>query len=898
MNKLKATLALLLCLCVTLTPFTVFAENSADTAQTADPAEPEETVEEIPPEPRYAVIASEEDFIHFAENCRIDTFSRNLTVMMMTDLDLTGMEISSVPIFSGVFDGGGHSIRGISLAEEGSVRGLFRYVDSGAEIRNLHLSGTVTPDGSRSTVGGIAGSNAGTIRGCSFEGEISGTDEVGGIAGTNAVGGVIEGCTVRGTVHGSHFVGGIAGSNSGVIRDCDNEAEINTTEEQNKVELSDITIETMTGAESASTATDIGGIAGTSSGVIRDCTNLGNVGYIHVGYNIGGIAGSQLGYLMGCTNRGTVLGRKEVGGIVGQMEPNALLQFETDTLQILQSQMEDLDGIAGQAQANLQSSGSQLTAQIGAMEAEIEKAGQALEELLPADPDAPLPDEDTILAAQNVLSSTMTTLTGQLSSMVTSTQGAVSAMTGSLQALSGQMNTIGETIGNAASGLGGSITDVSDLDTAELLTGKVQNCVNYGQVQGDINAGGIAGAISVESDMDPEDDLQIMGDSSLNYEFEARAVVLDCENQAVVSGRNRNIGGIVGWMAMGLVKDSLNAGAIRAEGASYVGGIAGRSSGYIRASDANCALYGESYVGGVAGSATVASDCRTMVQFHGGRERLGAILGFAEEPQAAEVEEPILNNYYFAVDEDMGAIDGVSYGGKAEPLKEADFLVLEGLPEIFRIVRIRFVFEDGTEQTLIKVPGHSMRESEMPAIPEKSGYAAEWVGPEWVNMDCISFDVTYEAVYSELRSVLQSEETAEDGKPILLVQGVFAEGEVVTVCEVADLPALGESETVLLSCGFVLPQSSQPMSVRLLMPETEGNYRVMVRNASGSWRSEPSRRDHSYEVFSVAEGDTACCVIRVPQDWTLWYLVGGGAALTIALITVLSLILRRRKSKK
>jgi len=72
----------------------------------------------------------------------------------------------------------------------------------------------------------------------------------------------------------------------------------------------------------------------------------------------------------------------------------------------------------------------------------------------------------------------------------------------------------------------------------------------------------------------------------------------------------------------------------------------------------------------------------------------------------------------------------------------------------------------------------------------------------------------------------------------------------------------------------------------------------MVRNASGSWRSEPSRRDHSYEVFSVAEGDTACCVIRVPQDWTLWYLVGGGAALTIALITVLSLILRRRKSKK
>ncbi|MBQ6798068.1 MAG: hypothetical protein IJP11_02390 [Oscillospiraceae bacterium] len=894
MNKLKTLLALLLSFCVLLTPLTVYADTPADAAETE---ETEEAAEEAPPEPRYAVIASEEDFIRFAEQCRIDTFSRGLTVTMMTDLDLSGMEISSIPIFAGVFDGGGHTVRGISLAEDGSVRGLFRYVDSGAEIRNLHLSGTVAPNGSRSTVGGIAGSNAGTIRDCSFEGEISGADEVGGIAGTNAVGGVIEGCNVRGMVHGSHFVGGIAGSNNGVIRDCGNEAEINTTEEDNKVELSDITIETMTGAESASTATDIGGIAGTSSGVIRDCTNLGNVGYIHVGYNIGGIAGSQLGYLYGCTNRGTVLGRKEVGGIVGQMEPNALLQFETDTLQTLQEQMEELDGIAGQAQANLQSSSSQLTAQIGAMESEIEKAGQALEELLPADPEDPIPDEDTLLAAQNVLSSTMTTLTSQLNSMVSSTQGAVSAMTGSLQALTGQMNTIGETMGNAASGLGGSITDVSDLDTAELLTGKVQNCVNHGAVQGDINAGGIAGAISVESDLDPEEDLQIAGDSSLKYEFEARAVVLGCENQGVISGRNRNIGGIVGWMSMGLVRDCLNAGAIRADGGEYVGGIAGRSSGYIRASDANCALYGERYVGGIAGAGTVVTDCRTMVQFHGGRERLGAILGLAEEPQAAEIDEPVLHNYYFAADADLGAIDGVSYGGKAEPLAEKEFLALENLPEIFRIVRIRFVFEDGSEQTLIRTPGKELKEDSMPPIPEKSGYAAAWVGPEWLNPACVSFDVTFHAVYTELRSVLQSAETAEDGKPLLLVQGVFMEGEAVQLLEAADLPALGENETVLLRQGFTLPRSSEPMSVRLLLPETEGEIRVMVRNASGGWRTEPALRDHSYLVFSVAEGDTACCVIRVPRDRTLWYLAGGGVLLAALLITGIALAVRKRKKK-
>ena len=340
------------------------------------------------------------------------------------------------------------------------------------------MTGEVLPGGSRGAVGGIVGSNAGTVKDCSFSGEVSGAEEVGGIAGHNAVGGVIEGCSVEGIVHGSHFVGGIAGANNGVIRDCSNAAEINTTEENNKIEFSDISLETMTGAESASTATDIGGIAGTSSGVIRDCTNLGNVGYLHVGYNVGGIAGSQLGYLTGCVNRGEIHGRKEVGGIVGQMEPNALLQYETDTLQILEGQLSELEGIAGQAQANVQSSGSDLTAQIGAMEEEIVKAGQALEELLPQDPDSPIPDEDTLLAAQNVLSSTMTTLTGQLSGLVSSSQSAVNALSSSLQALTGQMNAIGETVGNAAEGLGGSITDVSDGDTAELLTGKVADCLN------------------------------------------------------------------------------------------------------------------------------------------------------------------------------------------------------------------------------------------------------------------------------------------------------------------------------------------------------------------------------------------------------------------------------------
>ena len=66
---------------------------------------------------------------------------------------------------------------------------------------------------------------------------------------------------------------------------------------------------------------DTGGIAGYSDGVIIGCSNYGRVGYEHTGYNIGGIAGRQSGVVTSCTNIGTVYGRKDVGGIVGQMEP-------------------------------------------------------------------------------------------------------------------------------------------------------------------------------------------------------------------------------------------------------------------------------------------------------------------------------------------------------------------------------------------------------------------------------------------------------------------------------------------------------------------------------------------------------------------------------------------------
>ena len=131
----------------------VFAEE-ADTAQT-------ETVQDtVPKDTVYP--SSADDLIQLAKNCRLDSWSKNRTVYLDADLELTGSGFAGIPSFSGVFEGQGHTISGLSLVDDGSVIGFFRYVQQGANIRDIVIRGRSLPTGSRSTVGGIAGSNAGS----------------------------------------------------------------------------------------------------------------------------------------------------------------------------------------------------------------------------------------------------------------------------------------------------------------------------------------------------------------------------------------------------------------------------------------------------------------------------------------------------------------------------------------------------------------------------------------------------------------------------------------------------------------------------------------------------------------------------------------------------------------
>ena len=843
-------------------------------------------------------IETEEDFLQFAEKCRLDSYSQNLTVYLNQDLNLTGMDFAGIPIFCGKFYGKDHTITGISLNGEGSVQGFFRYLTESSGVYRLHLKGKVQPSGSSARVGSFAGSNSGTIKGCSFEGEVSGSDRVGGFAGFNRVTGIIEDCEASGSIHGSHFVGGFAGENMGVIRDCINNADINAEVSQNKVDLSNITLETISGVEAANTVTDIGGIAGTNGGVLKNCDNRAAVGYLHIGYNVGGIAGSQQGYLVGCRNFGPVFGRKEVGGIVGQMEPVTRIEYTEDTLQILQQQLAGTAALTNQAAANAKNNAISLNGQIDDLKNQADTALDAVESLIPSKENPKLPDKDSIIAAQNAFSSSMTSMQTTMTDIVSSAGNAAKVLESDIRAISGQLNAMSHTLSEAGENLGATFTDVSDEDTEEELSGKVADCSNSGPISGDINAGGIIGAIAWENDLDPEDDIQVSGENSMKIESEIRAVVLNCRNKGKVEAKRRNIGGIAGWVSLGLLKGCSNSGRIHAENVQYSGGIAGNSTGFIRNCSAKCEITGERYVGGIAGSGTVVTDSRSVAQISGASEQIGEILGVLDLSRN-DTEENFKGNYYLVLGDDLGAVDGICYDGRAEALPRKQFYSLPGLDEIFKTSTVTFLTEDGTETVVTMKPGEVLNSSQIPPVPAKEGYVGEWENLTDPSESGVFFDEIYETSYTAYRSVIQSEEKRDDGRAVLLAEGEFSETGDFPLELISQLPETEKDERGVE--GWKIPDLNREEEIQLRYGAPEEYdpelLRIMIQSQDGNWYDAESRVNESYLVFTAEPGDTAFCVISMPEEIP-WLLYIGSGVLVLAVIAVIVILIVRKKKKK
>ncbi len=304
-------------------------------------------------------INSPNDLVNISKESTIDSYSKNKCFVLMKDLDMTGYQFTTIPLFSGAFDGRDHYITGLTYGGNGYVTGLFRYVDEGAIIQNLNVKGNITAVEKEEVTGGICGVNHGIISNCTFEGSVTGETTTGGIAGINEAEGSIKGCTNHGIITGYYYTGGIAGKNYGDIAYSYNKGNINNTEDwvngsdaitpgSSLVEammLGDISAAAAQSNVEGQAGLDTGGIAGFSRGGIYQCKNTGSVGYEHAGYNVGGIAGRQSGIISFCTNSGKICGRKDVGGIVGQMEPYLSLS-EMETLPDAVDRLHDLVDVA------------------------------------------------------------------------------------------------------------------------------------------------------------------------------------------------------------------------------------------------------------------------------------------------------------------------------------------------------------------------------------------------------------------------------------------------------------------------------------------------------------------------------------------------------------------------
>lgn len=888
MNKtLKKGFSLLLSLsllsCLTLP---VLAEE-AKAPQKEDAQAAEETV----PQKQELTISSMEDFLRFRENCIRDVYSRDLTVSLKTDLDFTGIPFEAVPSFSGTFLGNKHTIKGISLNAEGSDQGLFRHLTATALIKDLHVEGELSPTLSRSQLGGIAGTNRGRIVNCTFRGHVSGVEAIGGIVGKNLTSGVVENCTVSGSIRGSHFVGGIVGENLGVVRKCKNLSSINVKEEDNEIDSLSLDPAFIMGKESVETATDLGGITGTNAGVIRDSINHGDVGYPKMGYNIGGITGSQKGYIASCKNYGTIQGRKEIAGIAGQLEPVMEVSFEEDTLQILRRQLNHTSNLANRAASNVQVTSQQLKYDIEDLRGSARDAADAIHDLLPGGGE--FPDLDTIIASKNALSSSLGAMHGSMGSINSSAQAMVGTAAADIRAVNNSIKEIGETLDNAGEHLGGTIIDISDLDTPEDLTGKIENCHNAGPISGDLNVGGIAGAVAWENDLDPEDDFTVSGDRSLNFNSQLRAVILTSSNAGKITANKRNAGGIAGNLSLGLVRGCSNTGFVEGEKADYLGGIAGTSLGFIRNSHVKCKLRGRSFLGGIAGSASIVSDCRSTVLMEENGERLGSVIGYAEQDRT-ESETPIHGNYYLPLANHLGAIDGVDYYEAADCLGREEFLKLPDLPPMFRNASMTFIYPDGSTQKVVVPLGDVVPESKIPAPPRKEGYLGKWDGLQELDLDHMFFDVTLEAEYIPSTKVLTSDRSREDGQPMLLAEGSFGEQKTFPLLPCEDLP-----QEHKISEGWLLPDFGTEKATVLHLSVSQTmkpeNARILLKNPEGQWLETDSAPDGSYVVFSAPAGTQALAVYESHAKQTaalLSFLVG------IAFAAALLLVIRKHRKKK
>ena len=1036
-----------------------------------------------------------DDLVELSRKCTLDTWSQGKTVILDADLDLSGADFSPIPTFGGTFQGKGHRISGLSITGSGNDRGLFRYVQKNAVVQDLTVEGSIRPDGHQDELGLIAGKNSGRILNCTANGTVSGDNRIGGIVGVNAAGGELVACNFAGSVTGKHSVGGVAGENEGTLTLCRNNGSINTRDLEDAPKTDYTNLARLNSMDNVPAYTDIGGVAGLSGGTVQSCRNEGIVGSEQIGYNVGGIAGRQSGWLDGCVNTGSVYGRKDVGGIVGQLEPQVIQNFSEDFLDRLLDELDGLQDLMDRTANDGEKISDQVSRQLVELSERARQTKEIAGELTDAMTDwangnidqinelsarvswaldqlSPIMDkavktmdllddllddlekvrDDLKRAAENgddaaesfqkaleelqkansALNQAVPKITAAMNELLDLVINGGSAdeitqamknLTDALDGLSGVMEQVDRAIeqmkaalkdlGDAGTELKNALEDMDDVhdgaedvlegldkitknlrdmvkelsekpditihpigdditekgdqlqdamdalmdsgdalnqllsDSSDTLIGDLKainrqfksiinlirseksdwdkdgdktlnerikdrfqdvsdSCTeanqhsgrlsanqNQGAIQGDTAVGGIAGSVGVETDFDLDEDVNQVGNYSLNYRYQAKALISSCVNYGPVSGKQDYVGGVVGRAYLGLVTACQGYGAADSDG-SYVGGIAGSSEGTIRSSWAKCSLSGTDYVGGVAGYGENLDTCRTLVTVSG-EAYVGAIAGGVDEN--GTVKENVFTH------DTLGGLDGISYAGKAEPVPFEALCALPGVPETFSQLELTFV-ADGKLVAVVPFQYGKGIES-LPEIPAKKGCSAAWPALDYRHLTASQ---TLEAVYAPYSSAL-----SDGGElPRILVDGSFSAGAAIeqTTEEAVWTDKKGREWSGTAYTVTVDDPDLKEISytVHYRLPDSGKRYDLWVRTEDG-WQRQDSTVDGSYLLFPSTREQITFCVVERPANTALFMgigaagcgvvLVGAVAAIRKKLGAPLRVRLRRKlKNKK
>ena len=141
----------------------------------------------------------------------------DINITLTADIDLTGKDWTPIGTdydnsYKGTFDGGGHTITGLTFTTNDEYAGLFGWLNRAGTVKNVVMEGVQITSNQiyGGSIGGVVGSGWGTIENCSVSGSVSGTVYVGGVVGVQ-IGGSITGCSSSATVKGTVDVGGVAG---------------------------------------------------------------------------------------------------------------------------------------------------------------------------------------------------------------------------------------------------------------------------------------------------------------------------------------------------------------------------------------------------------------------------------------------------------------------------------------------------------------------------------------------------------------------------------------------------------------------------------------------------------------------------------------------------------------